>query len=161
MVSVPRSAFPKKYVHGPPPYDLPLFLLAQLAVDRRFAGDGLGHALISEAFRISLRLAREVGCRCIITDAYRDQIGWYARYGFLRVEGAAETVRRECFSTCGRFVPPSEVSLTMLFTGELFQTLNHDADSCLTHCVREEITGQCIEKPCSQQLVYPGAKVYT
>jgi GNAT superfamily N-acetyltransferase len=64
MASVPRDSFPKKYVRGLPPYDLPLILLARLAVDRRFAGRGLGHALISEALRISLRVADEVGCRC-------------------------------------------------------------------------------------------------
>jgi GNAT superfamily N-acetyltransferase len=90
MASVPREAFPKKYVRGLPPYDLPLILLARLAVDHRFAGRGLGHALISEAFRISLRVADEVGCRCIITDAYPDRIGWYARYGFVPLEGAAD-----------------------------------------------------------------------
>jgi GNAT superfamily N-acetyltransferase len=90
MASVPRAAFPKKYVRGLPPYDLPLILLARLAVDRRFAGRGLGHALISEAFRISLRVADEVGCRCIITDAYRDRVGWYAKYGFVPIAGAAE-----------------------------------------------------------------------
>jgi len=89
--SVPRDAFPKKYVRGLPPYDLPLILLARLAVDRRFSGKGLGHALISEAFNIALRVADDVGCRCIITDAYRDRTGWYARYGFVRLEGAAET----------------------------------------------------------------------
>lgn len=87
--SVPRQAFPKKYVRGLPPYDLPLILLARLAVDRRFAGRGLGHALISEAFRISLRVADEVGCRCIITDAYKDRIGWYAKYGFIPIKGQA------------------------------------------------------------------------
>ena len=86
--SVPREAFPKKYVRGLPPYDLPLILLARLAVDQRFAGRGLGHALISEALRISLRVADEVGCRCIITDAYRDRISWYARYGFVPIQGA-------------------------------------------------------------------------
>ena len=91
MASVTREAFPTKYVRGLPPYDLPLILLARLAVDRRFAGRGLGHALISEAFRISLRVADEVGCRCIVTDAYRDRISWYARYGFVPIEGAAES----------------------------------------------------------------------
>jgi GNAT superfamily N-acetyltransferase len=45
--SVPRERFPKKYVRGLPPYDLPLILLARLAVDKRFAGRGLGHALLS------------------------------------------------------------------------------------------------------------------
>jgi GNAT superfamily N-acetyltransferase len=90
MASVPRDAFPKKYVRGLPPYDLPLILLARLAVDRRFAGRGLGHALISEAFRISLRAADEVGCRAIITDSYRDRVSWYGRYGFVPIEGGAE-----------------------------------------------------------------------
>jgi GNAT superfamily N-acetyltransferase len=89
MASVPRDAFPKKYVRGLPPYDLPLILLARLAVDRRFAGRGLGHALISEVFRISLRVADGVGCRCIVTDAYPDRTGWYAKYGFVPIEGAA------------------------------------------------------------------------
>jgi len=89
MASVPRDAFPKKHVRGLPPYELPLILLARLAVDRRFTGRGLGHALISEAFRISLRVADEVGCRCIITDAYRERVGWYARYGFVAIEGGA------------------------------------------------------------------------
>src|SRR6266498_925290 len=95
--SVSRDAFPKKYVRGLPPYDLPLILLARLAVDRRFAGRGLGHALISEAFRVSLRVAHEVGCRCIITDAYRDRVSWYARYGFVPIEGAAATGPQRMF----------------------------------------------------------------
>jgi GNAT superfamily N-acetyltransferase len=97
MASVPRERFPKKYVRGLPPYDLPLILLARLAVERRFAGRGLGHALISEALRISLRVADEVGCRAIVTDAYRDRIGWYARYGFVPIEGAAESGPQRMF----------------------------------------------------------------
>src|SRR5260370_2994287 len=63
MASVPRDAFPKKYVRGLPPYDLPLILLARLALDSRFAGRGLGHALISRATRIRLPTADGVGLR--------------------------------------------------------------------------------------------------
>lgn len=95
--SVSRDAFPKKYVRGLPPYGLPLILLARLAVDRRFARHGLGNALISEAFRISLQVANEVGCRCIITDAYQDRITWYAKYGFVPIEGAAENGPQRMF----------------------------------------------------------------
>lgn len=95
--SVPRDAFPKKYVRGLPRYDLPLILLARLAVDRRFSGKGLGHALISEAFKIALRIADDVGCRCTITDAYRDRIGWYARYGFVALEGSSENGPQRMF----------------------------------------------------------------
>src|SRR5712691_13090479 len=92
MASVPRDAFPKKHVRGLPPYDLPLILLARLAVDLRFSGMGLGHALISEAFKIALRAADDVGCRCIIADAYPNpnRTAWYARYGFAPLEGGAE-----------------------------------------------------------------------
>ena len=95
--SVPRDRFPSKYVRGLPPYDLPLILLARLAVDRRFSGRGLGHALISEALKITLRVADEVGCRCIVTDAYPDKAGWYARYGFLPLEGTAATSPQKMF----------------------------------------------------------------
>ena len=95
--SVPRDRFPQKYVRGLPPYDLPLVLLARLAVDRRFSGRGLGHALISEALRITLRVADEVGCRCIVTDAYPDKAGWYARYGFIPLEGATATGPQKMF----------------------------------------------------------------
>lgn len=97
IASVPRDAFPRKYVRGLPPYDLPLILLARLAVDRRFSGKGLGHALISEALKIALRVADDVGCRCIITDAYRERTDWYARYGFIPLEGAAETGPQRMF----------------------------------------------------------------
>ena len=95
--SVPRDRFLKKYVRGLPPYDLPLILLARLAVDKRFSGRRLGHALLSEALKITLRVADEVGCRCIITDAYPDKAGWYARYGFLPLEGAVATSPQRMF----------------------------------------------------------------
>jgi len=95
--SVPRESFPKNYVRGLPPYDLPLVLLARLAVDRRFTGKGLGHALISEAFKIAVRVADDVGCRCIITDAYRNRVDWYARYGFVALEGASESGPQRMF----------------------------------------------------------------
>jgi GNAT superfamily N-acetyltransferase len=95
--SIPRARLPKKHVRGLPPYDLPLVLLARLAVDKRFSGKGLGHALISEAFKITLRVSDEVGCRCIITDAYRDKVEWYARYGFVPIEGAAENGPQKMF----------------------------------------------------------------
>ncbi|MDR3675724.1 MAG: GNAT family N-acetyltransferase [Acidobacteriota bacterium] len=85
--SVPRDTFPRKYVRGLPAYDMPLILLARLAVDQRFGGKGLGHALISEAFKIALRVADDVGCRYLIADAYQERIDWYSRYGFVALEG--------------------------------------------------------------------------
>jgi GNAT superfamily N-acetyltransferase len=95
--SIPRDRLLKKQVRGLPAYDLPLILLARLAVDRRFTGKGLGHSLISEALKIALRVSDEVGCRYIITDAYRDKTGWYARYGFILIEGGAESGPQKMF----------------------------------------------------------------
>jgi GNAT superfamily N-acetyltransferase len=95
--SVPRDAFPPKLVRGLPPYDVPLILLARLAVDRRFAGRGLGHAMIAEVFRISLRVAAEVGCRCIVTDAYPDRVDCFAQYGFIPIDGEAKDRPRRMF----------------------------------------------------------------
>jgi len=95
--SVPRNAFPKKYVRGLPAYDLPLILLARLAVDRRFSRKGLGSALLSEALKVAVQVAGEVGCRGIIADVYRERIDWYARYGFVVLEGSAPSGPQRMF----------------------------------------------------------------
>jgi GNAT superfamily N-acetyltransferase len=95
--SIPRDRLSKKHVRGLPPYDLPLILLARLAVDKRFAGHGLGRVLLSEAFGIALRVAGEVGCRCIVADAYRNMVGWYAKFGFIPIEGGADTGPQRMF----------------------------------------------------------------
>ncbi len=95
--SIPRDRLPKKLVRGLPSYDLPLILLARLAVDKRFAGRGMGRALLAEAFRISLQVADEIGCRCMVTDAYRDKISWYAKYGFVPIDGAGENGPQKMF----------------------------------------------------------------
>jgi GNAT superfamily N-acetyltransferase len=85
--SIPRSRFPEKTVRGLPPYDVPLILLGRLAVDLRFTGKGLGTALLSHALRISLQVSEEVGCRYVVTDAYRSKAAWYAKFGFILLEG--------------------------------------------------------------------------
>lgn len=94
--SIPRDSFPKKHVRGLPAYDLPLILLARLAVDHHFEGKGLGTLLLKEAFKISLNIAERVGCRGIITEAYPHKLGWYAKYGFVLLEESTEneTTRR-------------------------------------------------------------------
>ena len=95
--SAPYSTFPAKYVRGLPRYDLPLLLLARLAVDKSHAGRGIGQALVSEVFRIGLQVAEVVGCRGIITDAYRDRVGWYGKYGFQPIGEASEKIPQRMF----------------------------------------------------------------
>jgi GNAT superfamily N-acetyltransferase len=92
--SARRDSFPKKYVRGLPAYDVPVILLARLAVDRRFGRHGLGRELLSEALRVSLRASKQVGCRCVIVDAYPTATDWYRKYGFTALdEGKSSQVR--------------------------------------------------------------------
>lgn len=107
MASVPRDAFPKKHVRGLSLYDLPPMLVARFAVDRRFAGRGLEHALISEAFRIGLRVAEEVGCRCIVTDAYRTGSVGIRVMVLCPSKVLWRVGHKGCFLTCGRSARPS------------------------------------------------------
>jgi GNAT superfamily N-acetyltransferase len=86
--SAPAATLPRKHFRGLPSYDVPLILLARLAVDRRFSSHGLGGALLSEALKISSRVSGQVGCRCVVTDAYPERVSWYAKYGFLPLEGS-------------------------------------------------------------------------
>jgi GNAT superfamily N-acetyltransferase len=67
---------------------IPAILLARLAVDARFNGRGLGRKLLADAFRRSVEIGRQVGCRCLIVDAYPGAVDWYARFGFIQIEGA-------------------------------------------------------------------------
>jgi GNAT superfamily N-acetyltransferase len=81
-----RDSFPKKYTRGLPAYDVPVILLARLAVDRLFGGHGLGRELLSAALRVSWSVSKEVGCRCVIVDAYPTAMAWYRQYGFTALE---------------------------------------------------------------------------
>jgi len=85
--SVHRDSMPAKYIRGLPPYDLPMILLARLAVDRRFTGKGLGRALLAEALKIAATASEQIGCRAVIVDAYPRAVDWYKTYGFVPIEG--------------------------------------------------------------------------
>jgi GNAT superfamily N-acetyltransferase len=85
--SMPREKLPKRATRGLPAYDLPMLLLARLAVDTRFEGRGLGQALLGEALRISFRISQQVGCRYLVVDAYPAAVEWYKRFGFQPIEG--------------------------------------------------------------------------
>lgn len=86
MASAPRDSLPGRHVRGLPPYDVPMILLARLAVDRRFGSRGLGKALLREALKISVTLSDQVGCRYVIVDAYERAVPWYQHFGFSPIE---------------------------------------------------------------------------
>jgi GNAT superfamily N-acetyltransferase len=63
-------------------YDVPVFRLARLAVDRRVQGQGLGGQLLLAAGRRCVLVAAEVGGVALLIDAKNARAaGWYATYG--------------------------------------------------------------------------------
>jgi predicted N-acetyltransferase YhbS len=65
-------------------YDVPVFRLGRLAVDRTVQGQGLGGQLLLAAGRRCLRAAAEVGGVALLIDAKNERVAaWYAAYGAL------------------------------------------------------------------------------
>ncbi len=63
-------------------YDVPVFRLGRLAVDRAMQGRGLGGALLLRAAERCMRVAQEVGGVALLIDAKNEQAAqWYAGYG--------------------------------------------------------------------------------
>lgn len=65
-----------------PRYPLPVLRLARLAVDQRYAGRGLGSALLKTVFELARRMERDVGCVGVVVDAKPAAVTFYERYGF-------------------------------------------------------------------------------
>jgi GNAT superfamily N-acetyltransferase len=70
-------------------YDVPVFRLGRLAVDRSAQGRGLGGALLLRAAVRCVRVAEEVGGVALLIDAKNDCAAlWYEGYGAVRLEDA-------------------------------------------------------------------------
>lgn len=82
--SVEYARTPKVVKRGLARYDVPVFRLARLAVDKKMQGQGLGGQLLLTAGRRCLLAAAEVGGVALLIDAKNERVaGWYASYGAL------------------------------------------------------------------------------
>lgn len=70
--------------------------LAQLAVDLRFARQGLGRFMVAYVIQYARALRGLVGCRLVTLDAEPELVAWYASMGFLRNQ--EEQRYREAFA---------------------------------------------------------------
>ncbi|HMC17169.1 MAG TPA: GNAT family N-acetyltransferase [Albitalea sp.] len=74
-------------------YDVPVFRLGRLAVDRTMQGHGLGGQLLLAAGRRCIRAAAEVGGVALLIDAKNDRVaGWYEAYGALSLLDAPRSL---------------------------------------------------------------------
>jgi GNAT superfamily N-acetyltransferase len=70
-------------------YDVPVFRLGRLAVDRTAQGRGLGGALVMRAAHRCIRVADDVGGVALLIDAKNDRAArWYQSYGALALDDA-------------------------------------------------------------------------
>ena len=83
---------------------------AQLAVDRKFAGYGLGTYVVSYVVEYARTLRRLVGCRLVTLDAEPHLVGWYEAMGFRRNHEEQE-YRRRLAAEMGRDVACIPVSM--------------------------------------------------
>ena len=87
--SIEYSRTPALAKKGLARYDVPVFRLGRLAVDRTVQGRGLGGALLLRAADRCLRVARDVGGVALLIDAKNDRAArWYESYGALRMDDA-------------------------------------------------------------------------
>jgi len=82
--SVEFSRAPDVVKRGLARYDVPVFRLGRLAVDKSMQGKGLGGQLLLSAGRRCLRASQEVGGVALLIDARNEGIArWYAGYAAL------------------------------------------------------------------------------
>lgn len=68
-----------------PRYPMSAMLLARLAVDERYQGQGLGRILLFEALQRLARSSEDIGFEVVVVDALdEDAACFYLRFGFRR-----------------------------------------------------------------------------
>lgn len=80
--SIEYARTPDTVRRGLARYDVPVFRLARLAVDRKMQRQGIGGQLLLAAGRRCLLASAEVGGVALLIDAKNDRVAkWYAAYG--------------------------------------------------------------------------------
>lgn len=65
----------------------PAVKIARLAVDRRFAGSGLGRTMVNLALGQAKRvICPAVGCRFVVVDSKKESVAFYEKCGFTMLD---------------------------------------------------------------------------
>jgi GNAT superfamily N-acetyltransferase len=81
--AIGQKLLPAKVVKGLGKYDIPVMLLARLAVDHREHGKGLGKALLKDAILRTMQAAEIAGLKLLLVHA-KDEASaeFYRKHGF-------------------------------------------------------------------------------
>ena len=81
--AIDQKRLPAKLVKGLGKYDIPVMLLARLAVDHREQGKGLGKALLKDAILRTIQAAEIAGLKLLLVHAKDgDAAEFYRKHGF-------------------------------------------------------------------------------
>jgi GNAT superfamily N-acetyltransferase len=81
--AIDQKQLPAKLVKGLGKYDIPVMLLARLAVDHREQGKGLGKALLKDAVLRTIQAAEIAGLKLLLVHAKDEAAAdFYRKYGF-------------------------------------------------------------------------------
>lgn len=90
---ISRENAPRQVKGHQAPKEIPVALLARLAVDRRYQGQGLGLALLKNALLSVISTAQLVAFRAVMVHALDDEAEmFYAKYGFRAAKGLERTL---------------------------------------------------------------------
>ena len=75
---------PERIRKGMGPYPIPVVMLARLAVDHAYRGEGIGVGMLQDAIRRTLLIAEQAGIRAMLTHPIDvDADAFYRRFGFV------------------------------------------------------------------------------
>lgn len=88
MGGVRKDALPPRYGRGLPNYEIGMVLLARLAIDQRYQGQGLGRDLLIEAIERAAAAGEQAAARFVAVDPIDESArAFYAAFGFRTVPG--------------------------------------------------------------------------
>jgi len=83
FAAIDQKRLPAKLVKGLGKYDIPVMLLARLAVDHRQQGKGLGKALLKDAILRTMQAAEIAGLKLLLVHAKDETAAdFYRKQGF-------------------------------------------------------------------------------
>jgi GNAT superfamily N-acetyltransferase len=83
FASIGQDLLPPKAVKGLGKYDVPVMLLARLAVNQREKGRGLGRALLKDAILRTMQAAEIAGLKLLLVHAKDESAAeFYRKHGF-------------------------------------------------------------------------------
>jgi len=97
-ITMSVSSIRKNMIEKNKPYEeLPVLLIARLAVDNKYQKQRLGEELLKLAIKKALELSDNLGCVGIVVDSKPKAIDFYKKFGFQEIKTITKTFTTKMF----------------------------------------------------------------